>query len=460
MPGDVVMAEAADATATKIEAVPEVPVDPKVQALADIASNLSMIERSVLSKETRYLTRVLRSIHSLRKKISKEIVEQASTNYQGRGVLLPECDIYLHLLKVLVAIDSKDYKEAETEAANLIEKTQQYNRRTADPLTAKCYFYYARTVELTQSPVDITSKLHALLRTATLRRDYDGQATLINTLLRKYLLHNQYDQADKLVSKATFHENASNNEWARYLYYLGRIKAIQLDYSEALKHLNQALRKAPQYTAVGFKQTVHKLAIIVQLLLGEIPDRATFRHPEFRRSLAPYLQFTRAVLVGDLPSFNAVIEKYADKFKADNTYTLILRLRHNVIKTGVRMINLSYSRISLADISSKLKLDSPEDAEYIVAKAIRDGVIDAVIDHEKGFVQSKDIVDVYSTEEPQGAFHNRITFCLNLYNESIKAMRFPPNAYRHDLETAEERREREQQEKELANEIADDDEDF
>lgn len=32
------------------------------------------------------------------------------------------------------------------------------------------------------------------------------------------------------------------------------------------------------------------------------------------------------------------------------------------------MISLSYSRISLADIALKLQLDSPEDAEFIVAK--------------------------------------------------------------------------------------------
>lgn len=47
------------------------------------------------------------------------------------------------------------------------------------------------------------------------------------------------------------------------------------------------------------------------------------------------------------------------------------RLRHNVIKAGVRMINLSYSRISLSDIALKLQLDSPEDAEFIVAKVSR-----------------------------------------------------------------------------------------
>jgi len=32
------------------------------------------------------------------------------------------------------------------------------------------------------------------------------------------------------------------------------------------------------------------------------------------------------------------------------------------------MINLSYSRISLADIADKLQLGSSEDAEFIIAK--------------------------------------------------------------------------------------------
>lgn len=53
------------------------------------------------------------------------------------------------------------------------------------------------------------------------------------------------------------------------------------------------------------------------------------------------------------------------------------------------MISLSYSRISLADIAKKLRLDSPQDAEYIIAKAIRDGVIEASLDHQNGYMQSK-----------------------------------------------------------------------
>ena len=70
-------------------------------------------------------------------------------------------------------------------------------------------------------------------------------------------------QANKLVLKETFPEQVSNSEWARYLYYLGRIKAIQLDYSEAHKHLVQSLRKAPSsgiefYYFLGINDTLRK----------------------------------------------------------------------------------------------------------------------------------------------------------------------------------------------------------
>lgn len=41
-----------------------------------------------------------------------------------------------------------------------------------------------------------------------------------------------------------------------------------------------------------------------------------------------------AVRTGNLAKFNQVLEQFGEKFQADGTYTLIIRLRHNVIKTG------------------------------------------------------------------------------------------------------------------------------
>ena len=63
--------------------------------------------------------------------------------------------------------------------------------------------------------------------------------------------------------------------------------------------------------------------------------------------------------------------------------------------------------------------------EFVVAKAIRDGGIDATIDHDARTMHSSDATDVYSTGEPQAAFHARIAFCLDTHNEAVKAMRYP-----------------------------------
>lgn len=154
-----------------------------------------------------------------------------------------------------------------------------------------------------------------------------------------------------------------------------------------------------------FLLQVHKLLIVVELLLGEIPDRLQFRQPSLKRSLMPYFLLTQgttgsslshvpgfggagslgnggsgdffpllsrgfscrlcvgrgrrqlsedwscspcfphspcltntfsppAVRTGNLAKFNQVLDQFGDKFQADGTYTLIIRLRHNVIKTG------------------------------------------------------------------------------------------------------------------------------
>ncbi len=51
-------------------------------------------------------------------------------------------------------------------------------------------------------------------------------------------------QAEKLRSKAQRPEQSrSSQQYARYLYYLGRIRAIQLEYTDAKDCLQQAARK-------------------------------------------------------------------------------------------------------------------------------------------------------------------------------------------------------------------------
>jgi 26S proteasome regulatory subunit N3 len=502
--GDVDMGDSERAAEENAGAVK---IDTAAKTVSDIKGNFSLLERAVALFDARFSLRALRSISSIHKRLSPEILAQVitetypSTSPAAKSLLIaidkehatfgkqpssemdidgdskvssktgrkeskdiiPEIDIFLGILVQIHFLDTKTNQKGVVFSAHLAERIHSLNRRTLDSLSARVYFYYSLFCEqmapLPPSPsspiVSIRPALLSALRTAVLRKDIDTQSTVIVLLLRNYLSTSHITQADLLISHTKFPENASNNQVARYLYYLGRIRAIQLQYTEAHEHLTAAIRKAPSSpSAAGFSQTATKLLLVVELLMGDIPDRATFRLASLERALQPYLLLVQAVRVGNLEEFKIAIKQYSDTFRRDGTYTLILRLRQNVIKTGIRMMSLSYSRISLRDICIRLDLESEESAEYIVAKAIRDGVIEASLDRERGFMKSKEVGDVYATREPREAFHDRIQACLALHDESIKAMRFPMNQHRLELKNAQEARERE---REMAKEIQDGD---
>jgi 26S proteasome regulatory subunit N3 len=261
--------------------------------------------------------------------------------------------------------------------------------------------------------------LHSF-RQSVVRGDPECQASLINCILCNYIQFNLYVQADKFASKVTFPENTNINQLARYAYYLGqsfgcvfihftcyflgRINAIQLDYSTAYKYLLQATRKAPQGTmvAAGFQQTVRMCpngffnalelgkqacdysAVVDGRNSGAISFPTTHACPKplsvskyrSRQELMhPDSQIHESILLlavrrGDLDMFQSTLEKYQSAFQRDGNFTMVLRLRHNVIKAGVRLLNIAYFRISFDDVCSKLGLESPADAEFIVAKVI------------------------------------------------------------------------------------------
>ncbi len=119
---------------------------------------------------------------------------------------------------------------------------------------------------------------------------------------------------------------------------------------------------------------------------------------------------------------------------------MILRLRHTVIKFGLKKINISYSKISLPDVCKKLGLETVAETEQIVAKAIRDGVIDAIIDHEQQFMRSRENFDVYTSNDPQNILHKRIKFCMELHNDAVRALEFPPKEDKRDFGPLDEER--------------------
>ena len=130
----------------------------------------------------------------------------------GQMVILPELDVFIHLLILLRMIDEERMEKVrgergkegrreggrwlglENELAErtssllashtvqaqscsdaLIEKLVIHNRRTLDSLSAKCYFYHSFVYELRGQLFAIRGFLHARLRTATLRHNEEAQ---------------------------------------------------------------------------------------------------------------------------------------------------------------------------------------------------------------------------------------------------------------------------------------------
>lgn len=83
--------------------------------------------------------------------------------------MLPEVDLYIHLLVLVFSLDQKKNKEVSFKAQfikialftyflikfkahelveKMMEKIMSYNRRTLDAISSKCYFYYARVYEI------------------------------------------------------------------------------------------------------------------------------------------------------------------------------------------------------------------------------------------------------------------------------------------------------------------------
>ncbi|KAI1704941.1 PCI domain-containing protein [Ditylenchus destructor] len=362
-------------------------------------------------------------------------------------VVKPELELYIHLLVLLHLVElGKDSQEnAVACARNLIERVDQYDKRVLDIFTAKAFFYLTLLAERMNTIKDLPQLLSGRLRLATLRNQ-------------------NLQSAAKFVEKVSFPESAHNNDMARFYYYQGRIKAMQLEYADAAQFFQLALRKAPQDAAIGFKQNVQKWVVVVSLLQGEIPERSIFRLPIHQVTLAPYLKLAQAVRFGNIVEFNKVLQDFSETFTKDHTSTLIVRLRQNVIKTAIRQISMTYSRIYIRDIAKKLQLGSTTEAEYVVEKAIKEKTIDGCITYDRKtqerYLQSSESQDVYRTTEPQFTFDTRIRSCLELHNVAVKALRYPSDQKNGDVESIEQQREREIMEMEFASEMADEDDEF
>ena len=89
-------------------------------------------------------------------------------------------------------------------------------------------------------------------------------------------------------------------------------------------------------------------------------------------------------------------------------------------------------QIEATNVATQLKFSTTSTGAGVYAlSSLPIGVYKVVVQHAgfKQFIQEN--VDIYSTNEPQTAFHNRINFCLNLHNDSVKVKQLAKKYFFH-----------------------------
>ena len=163
------------------------------------------------------------------------------------------------MILVTRLIDYKNYDEALNSIKNLISFFKTNESLTTNTLKAKAYYYLAFLTEKLNIQDEIINELQQAYRTACIEMDTISQVTLINCIIRYYLNNKNIEMARSFISKTKYIDNVSSYEDARYLFYIGKIEAIQMNYSDSYTHLSSSFRKAPEKTGQGFKNLVNNM---------------------------------------------------------------------------------------------------------------------------------------------------------------------------------------------------------
>ncbi|OII72762.1 26s proteasomal subunit S3 PINT domain containing protein [Cryptosporidium ubiquitum] len=338
---------------------------------------------------------------------------------------------YIEKKEKSLELKRSNFRECLEFSKILFEYCKRSTSQTMDQIVSKVIYFYSRIHEICGEFTNIKNEILECYRNAVLNHNSMTQAACINLILRNYVLTKRYDLGLKALEKMVYPENLSSGiQQARYLYYSGRIYSAQLEYQMAFNSFTQSLRKTPQTKGRGslnFALSAQKFAIVVQMLMGEIPDRSIFNSTDLRKGLAPYFELVKAVRSGDMKEFDLNLQKQGQIYERDGTLSLIKRLAHNVIRSGLKTICSSYNRIYLDDIAEHFGWDNSHDVEGVVSKAIFDKVVDAKINDNIKCVESQQKCETYGSESMLNNLHSRIAFSLLLRSNAIKAMEYPQN---------------------------------
>merc|ERR1711937_861454 len=196
-------------------------VEKSEEAKATEKRQLIVEDIKVQFKELEKVSKIIRQLPKTRRQLDGEVFGEllSSVKFERRDKLLKlvspnaspkddaksvvdEVELYSCLLVLIYLLDQKRYDEVRDLADSLVIRigSASGQRRSLDPLNAKVYYYHSRVYELTDCLADVRPVYMKRLRSSALHGETESESVLLNLLLRNFLHHNLFEQAEKLIS--------------------------------------------------------------------------------------------------------------------------------------------------------------------------------------------------------------------------------------------------------------------
>ncbi|XP_038886130.1 COP9 signalosome complex subunit 3 [Benincasa hispida] len=177
-----------------------------------------------------------------------------------------------------------------------------------------------------------------------------------------------------------------------YCYYGGMICIGLKLFHKALELLHNVVT-APMQSMNAIAVEAYKKYILVSLIYN---GQFSTSLPKYTSSVAqrnlknfcqPYIELANSYGTGNVEELDTVFQTNREKYESDNNLGLVKQAVSSMYKRNIQRLTQTYLTLSLQDIASTVKLNSPKEAEMHVLQMIQDGEIFATINQKDGMVR-------------------------------------------------------------------------
>ena len=105
----------------------------------------------------------------------------------------PEAQLFLYNLLLMKLLDAGDYENSKQFGDFVYLRMKDVNLRTMDYFAAKSLYLIGLAYEKNGVLTSVQPMMFEAFKSASLRLDYIGQATIINIIIRSYMQQNLYE---------------------------------------------------------------------------------------------------------------------------------------------------------------------------------------------------------------------------------------------------------------------------